>query len=287
MTQLLPILNVNSVDVIDSRIVAQEVGIQHKNLYQLIKVHQNVIEIAFGSLRFETETIKREVGATVAYFVYLTEDQSLFVVTLCRNTEASIKLKSKLVQSFSDARKKLAEFKVPTNYLEALQEIVRLETLRIEHEEEIKIQKEITNVVVKEKEFIEKQNSIMTEVCITQKEILEEQKPKVESFNELMDSEGNITIGNFAKCLSRKGGNFEGLGPLTLFKFLREKKFLFKEGGENKAYQKYINDGTFIMITKPLKGNPHKDIYTQVLITSKGMWKIWKLLKNINKEDLI
>jgi phage antirepressor YoqD-like protein len=287
MTQLLPILHVNSVDVIDSRIIAQEVDIEHSSLYKLIKTHQNVIEIAFGRVRFEIETLNTRGGMQDFKFCYLTEDQSLFVVTLCRNTENSIKLKSKLVQSFSDARKKLAEFKVPTNYLEALQEIVRLETLRIEHEEEIKVQKEITTTVVKEKEFIEKQNSIITEVCITQKEILEEQKPKVELFNDLMDSEGNITIGNFAKCLSRKGGNFEGLGPNILFKVLRDRKFLFYENKENKVYQKYINDGTFIMITKSLKDNPYKKNYVQVLITTKGMSRILEMLKNTNKEDLI
>ena len=48
---------------IDSRLVAKEMGIKHKNLYVLITKHKKALK-EFGSLPFETETKKRAKGGT-------------------------------------------------------------------------------------------------------------------------------------------------------------------------------------------------------------------------------
>jgi phage regulator Rha-like protein len=109
LSDLLPIQSVNNVDVVDSRLIANELDIQHKNLYQAIKDNQTDIEEVFGSILFETESRKRDIGAVVEKFAYLNEDQATYLMTLSRNTPQVKKLKLKLVKSFSQAKKIIAE----------------------------------------------------------------------------------------------------------------------------------------------------------------------------------
>lgn len=102
------ITKINDIETVDSRIVANELGIQHKNLFELIKKHQNSIESNFGHLTFETETVKNSVGAVNNLIIaHLTEDQALFVGSLSRNTAKVVEFKAKLVKAFSNARKAL------------------------------------------------------------------------------------------------------------------------------------------------------------------------------------
>lgn len=92
--------------VVDSRLIAQELGVNHSDWYSnIIKKYQTEIEQEFGSLRFDNEVKKRQVGATTEKFVWLTEDQSYFLITLSKNTPQVIKCKANLVKAFSLARK--------------------------------------------------------------------------------------------------------------------------------------------------------------------------------------
>lgn len=130
VSDLLPIQSVNNVDVVDSRLIAIELGIQHKNFYQAIKDNQTDIEQALGHLLFETDTVKNSVGAVnEVKFAYLNEDQATYLMTLSRNTPQVKKLKLKLVKSFSHAKKLITatQFKTPQTYLEALKALVATE----------------------------------------------------------------------------------------------------------------------------------------------------------------
>ncbi len=140
LSDLLPIQSVNNVDVVDSRLIANELDIQHKNLYQAIKDNQTDIEEVFGSILFETESRKRDIGAVVEKFAYLNEDQATYLMTLSRNTPQVKKLKLKLVKSFSQAKKIIAEqIKTPQTYIEALKALVaseeEKELLKLENEQ--------------------------------------------------------------------------------------------------------------------------------------------------------
>ncbi|GAB3883440.1 Rha family transcriptional regulator [Spirosoma agri] len=85
---------------------AEGLGIQHKNLLESIRTHQNVIESEFGLIAFETrktETLSSK--GRPESLAYLTEDQALFIGTLSRNSKRVVQFKSILVKSFAEARK--------------------------------------------------------------------------------------------------------------------------------------------------------------------------------------
>ena len=94
--------------VIDSRVVASELELNHSDWVQnIIKKHQKQAEIAFGILRFENGEIKGR--GQPEKFVWLTEEQSLFYLTLSRNTKKVVETKVKLIAEFSKLKKILSE----------------------------------------------------------------------------------------------------------------------------------------------------------------------------------
>jgi len=106
MSELIPISQIDKVDVVDSRIVSEELGVQHESLVRTIKTYQTTIEKEFGHLRFENGTVKNSVGAVnQTGFYFLTEDQAIFIGTLSRNSERAVRFKAKLVKSFQAAKK--------------------------------------------------------------------------------------------------------------------------------------------------------------------------------------
>jgi phage regulator Rha-like protein len=110
----LTVIKIDDSLVVDSRLIAEDLGIKHKNLFQNIRNHQTAIEY-FGQLRFKNETVYNSVGAgNEVAFCYLNEEQATFVMTLSRNTPKVIKCKQNLVRAFSDAKKVIKDHLVPT-----------------------------------------------------------------------------------------------------------------------------------------------------------------------------
>jgi phage regulator Rha-like protein len=93
--------------VVDSRLVAQGLGIDHHNFMQTISKHKSQAERAFGILLFETEVLKGR-GQPEKYCL-LNEGQSTFYMTLSRNTPQVVRLKAGLVKAFFDAKRQLAD----------------------------------------------------------------------------------------------------------------------------------------------------------------------------------
>jgi phage regulator Rha-like protein len=94
--------------VVDSRIIAEQLGIKHKNFLGIIRSHQAVIEEHFGVLAFETAKPSEDSpGGRPETFVYLNEGQSTFVMTLSRNTPKVLVCKVGLVKAFSDQKRQL------------------------------------------------------------------------------------------------------------------------------------------------------------------------------------
>lgn len=94
--------------VVDSRLIAKELAVTHKSFMETVKKYQKQTEQAFGGLRFETAVPEKPTG-NPPQFVYLTEDQATFLMTLSRNTPEVVKCKVLLVAQFSKAKKLLAQ----------------------------------------------------------------------------------------------------------------------------------------------------------------------------------
>lgn len=92
--------------LVDSRLIANRLGIEHETLMNTLKKHQSVMEQDFGVLRFENGKVKNT--GRPQKFVYLTEDQATFLMTLSRNSPEVVQCKSSLVKAFSRARQLLS-----------------------------------------------------------------------------------------------------------------------------------------------------------------------------------
>jgi phage regulator Rha-like protein len=119
----------DNVLVIDSRLIAQELAIEHGNFMETIRKYQKQAEQAFGTLRFETGASQMpdgRINPNPQKYCLLTEEQATFYMTLSRNTPEVVELKIKLVKAFSEAKRLLSNLGVPqkqysTVYIERLQ----------------------------------------------------------------------------------------------------------------------------------------------------------------------
>jgi phage regulator Rha-like protein len=95
--------------VVDSRLIAEQLGIEHESFLRTLDTYQSQIEQAFGVLRFEIGKPPRgSKGGRPPRFGLLTEDQATFVMTLSRNTPEVVRCKIALVVAFSKAKDLLA-----------------------------------------------------------------------------------------------------------------------------------------------------------------------------------
>ena len=90
---------------VDSRELAQRLGVKHKNTIELLDKHKaDFLEL--GHLPFQTEVgYRAQGGGKAERFALLNEDQAYLLLSLSRNTPRVVALKVKLVQAFSAARK--------------------------------------------------------------------------------------------------------------------------------------------------------------------------------------
>lgn len=90
--------------VIDSRLIALNLGVQHETVIKNIRKYADKFQ-AMGHLRFEIGTVTNSVGATnQVNFVYLNELQSNFLMTLSKNTDAVVECKFNLSIAFDKAK---------------------------------------------------------------------------------------------------------------------------------------------------------------------------------------
>jgi phage regulator Rha-like protein len=88
---------------LDSRLLAERLGVQHQSLFELIKAYRADFE-QLGKVRFETgASVGSRTGQSVK-FARLNEDQCYLLLTYNRNTQRVRQLKLQLVRAFRDAR---------------------------------------------------------------------------------------------------------------------------------------------------------------------------------------
>ncbi|PPD44365.1 MAG: hypothetical protein CTY16_12030 [Methylobacter sp.] len=85
---------------VDTRVLAEHLQIQHKNVLELLEKHKPSFE-EFGTFAFQT----RKSGGMPTRFVLLNEDQCYLLLTFSRNTKRVVGLKVELVKVFSRFRR--------------------------------------------------------------------------------------------------------------------------------------------------------------------------------------
>ena len=119
---LFPIIQHENVHVVDSRLIAEALGLPHSSWFtNVILKYQNKIEAKFHHLHFQNgdgEIQRPQGGGKKMRYALLTEDQAIFLATLSRNTEQVVEFKAKLVLSFAQVRQALAQTETLADELE-------------------------------------------------------------------------------------------------------------------------------------------------------------------------
>lgn len=105
MSSLISLVVVDQEPRVDSRLIAEQLGVEHESFRKLVYQYQPDFE-EFGILRFEIGEIKGR-GQPQKY-VLLNEDQSYLGLTYTQNTPQARDLKKRLVHSFAEHRRMLA-----------------------------------------------------------------------------------------------------------------------------------------------------------------------------------
>lgn len=105
LTGILAVVEQDGVLVVDSRLIAERLGIQHDSFLKTTRKHREKIESKFGQIRFQVGTVQNSVGAiNEVTFALLTEPQANILMTLSRNTEQVVDCKLELVNAFEKAK---------------------------------------------------------------------------------------------------------------------------------------------------------------------------------------
>lgn len=129
----LSIIEQNGELVVDSRLIAERLGIQHEALMRTIRKYLSEVQ-EFGHLRFENGTVTNSVGAVnKTVFCFLNEQQASYLMTLSRNTDEVRLAKRQIVLAFTEA-KKIIQTVIPaqSEHIQALTLIN--ENLRMQNE---------------------------------------------------------------------------------------------------------------------------------------------------------
>jgi phage regulator Rha-like protein len=91
--------------VVDSRLIAERLGVQHETFMRTLKKYEPELEEAFGVIRFEIhQPPKGSQGGRPETFALLTEEQATTAMTFSRNTPEVLQCKIDLVTAFKKAK---------------------------------------------------------------------------------------------------------------------------------------------------------------------------------------
>lgn len=172
MNELVTVTSNNEL-VTTSLAIAEGTDVQHKNVYELIKIYHNDLS-EFGIVTFETE--KPTGAGRPTEYAILNEDQATLLITYMRNSEVVRTFKKRLVKEFRNMHNQLNR---PLSKLEIAEQLV--ESLRREEQSQI--------------ELAAKQQKI------------DEDAPKVKLYDEVMDADTEhtfATVAGFIECLEEE-----------------------------------------------------------------------------------
>jgi len=147
-TKSLDLIVIETEPRIDSRLMADRLGIQHRSFFRMISKHESIVK-EFGILRFEIAEIDGR-GQPQRY-TFLNEDQSIFILTLSKNTDQVISLKRDLTKEFSRYRA------IVLKEARAFRRQGRLEFQQARLESKVE-RRELTDAIKRLKELADEQN---------------------------------------------------------------------------------------------------------------------------------
>jgi anti-repressor protein len=102
----LSVLERDGILVVDSRLIAKQLGIQHRSFFQkVILKYQSEIEFDWGVLRFQiAKPSEGSSGGRPERYALLTEQQAYLVLTYSKNTFQARQCKRSLVKAFDEAK---------------------------------------------------------------------------------------------------------------------------------------------------------------------------------------
>lgn len=103
------ITEVNGENRIDSRLIADKLGLEHPVFMQTLRKYQAKLE-NLGLIVFKNGSVKTKGARGTKYTTYamLNENQAVFAATLSRNSEKVVEFKLALTVAFSNAREALS-----------------------------------------------------------------------------------------------------------------------------------------------------------------------------------
>lgn len=104
LTQI-DVINKNGELVVDSRLIAKELGIEHHTFLKNLVKYLDKIESRFGVVRFEVDKpLEGSSGGRPEKYALLTEPQATTLMTFSRNTDQVVECKLSLVAAFEKAK---------------------------------------------------------------------------------------------------------------------------------------------------------------------------------------
>lgn len=98
--QAIYLITDKSETLVDTRLIAENLGNQHQNTLQLLDRYIDKFK-SFGKVMFKTEPLP---SGQKEKYALLNEDQAYFLLSLSRNTDRVVDLKARLVLAFREAR---------------------------------------------------------------------------------------------------------------------------------------------------------------------------------------
>jgi Rha family phage regulatory protein len=256
----LKVVENNGKFVVDSREVAEVVGKEHKHLLRDIKNYVSTIKKStspkLDSLNFFMENTYKDTKGEVRP-CYLITKIGCDMVANKLTGEKGILFTAVYVTQFEQMENKLKNIqpKLPQNYVEALKALV------VSEEEKLLLQDENNKLE-----------------CI-----IKTQKPKVETFDVVMSTDG---LYSFKQATAEL--NYKGIGQNNLYSILRQRDVLMKD---NIPYRPYIEQGYFKVVKSVFYKNGIPKTTHKTYFTMKGIHAVRKMLDKLeykrNVEKLV
>lgn len=181
MDDLIKIKEVDGELRVDSRLISDELGVDHPSTIKAIKKFQSRIE-KYGKVRFKIVPSNNPDSCQSENIYYLNEQQATFLVTLSRNSDKAVNLKQKLNDSYYHYKSKSTPA-LPQTFADALRQFA---------------------------DQVEKNQLLENKIT--------EDKPLVEFAKNIESSPESIEVGDLANVLCKKGLE---IGRNRLFKAMK------------------------------------------------------------------
>ena len=240
--------------VVESIVIAEGVGVQHKNVLELIRKYLEDFQ-AFDGVAFETrkgKPLPQGGFAKATEVALLNENQAYLLFTYLKNTETARQLKVRLVKAFSEVRNQLIEaindrYQLPQTYSDALRQLA---------------------CEVEKKEALEAKN-------LQLENKVKEDAQKVDYCDQIIADNESMTITKAAKVI--------GYPPRKLKDYIRQIGWLYANA--DTPMQHVITSGYMVLRFAHCtdnEGNAVEKPYAH--ITNKGLFALYRRMR---REGLI